>query len=122
MLILTVVGSVIYAFVLFCVYALPVPQLEIIAEREAAKRWEFDVQILDDAGGLHRVMMTLTWADYNLWSADGADEPGKVAEAALSFLLSRTAPAELPAKFDASLARRRFPDDADAVIPRLIRR
>ena len=101
-----------------------VPQIEIIAEREAAKRWEFDVQILDDAGGLHRVMMTLTWADYNLWSADGADEPAKVAEAVLWFLLhpSRSCPSALPAKFDASLARRKFPDDADAVIPTLIRR
>lgn len=98
-----------------------VPQIEIIAEREAPKRWEFDVQILDDAGGLRRVQMTLSWADYNLWSADGADEPSKVAEAALYFMIQRAGVDDIPAKFDASHARRKSPD-ADQVIPSMIRR
>jgi hypothetical protein len=41
--------------------------------------------------------------------------------AVVEFLLSRLGLADLPAKVDASVARRRFPD-ADAEIPRLIRR
>jgi hypothetical protein len=98
-----------------------VSQVEIIAEREGPKRWEFDMQTLDDAGGLRRVTMTLGWADYNLWSSDGSDAPAKVAEAALLFLMKRGAPDGIPSKFDASFARRKFPD-ADEVIPKLIRR
>ncbi len=39
----------------------------------------------------------------------------------LRFVLSHLDPTELPDQFDASLARRRFPD-ADAEIPKLIER
>ena len=52
--------------------------------------------------------------------ADGSDPPAHVAEAALRFMLDRLRPAELPAKFDLSLARRRLPH-ADREIPGLIR-
>lgn len=95
------------------------PQLEIIAERDQPGGWAFDAQVLDDAGGLHRIMLTLSWADYNLWSRDGSAEPQQVAAAVLWFLLSKQSPAELREQYDAALARKQFPD-ADEQIPALI--
>jgi hypothetical protein len=97
------------------------PQIEIISEQERPGHWRFEVQALDDAGTLRRHTVTLSWADYNLWSTDGGDEPSRVADAVMNFMLSRLGADAIPAKFDASLARRRFAD-ADQVIPTLIGR
>jgi hypothetical protein len=96
-----------------------VSQIEIISEHEHPGYWRFEVQVLDDAGTLRRHTLTLSWADYNLWSQDGSDEPSRVADAVMNFLLAREGPATLPIKLDASFARRRF-SDADRVIPTLI--
>lgn len=106
------------------------PQVEIVSERELPsaetssgfrgfRGWEFDCQILADDGSLHAVTMRLSWADYNLWSPGGSDEPSKVAEAALGFLLTKIKPAEVRAKFDAARVRVQFPD-ADEKIPAMI--
>ncbi len=95
------------------------PQIEIISEQEHGKAWQFLVQVLDDEGNLRKHTVTLSWADYNLWSPDGGDEPVKVAEAVMLFLISRLGAAGIDAKIEASIARRKFPD-ADAAIPTLI--
>jgi hypothetical protein len=97
-----------------------VAQVEILSEDEVQGGWEFFAQVLDDDGTLSQHRVTLRWADYNLWSADGSDQPAKVVEAVLDFLLSRITPNQLQAKFDASTVRRRFPD-ADDAIPTFIR-
>ena len=96
-------------------------QIEIISEKEFAGGWAFDVQVLDDAGALSKHRVTLSWADYNLWSADGADEPARVIEAVMLFVSSQTPPHDLAEKFDASTIRRRFAE-ADLRIPKMIRR
>lgn len=98
-----------------------VAQVEIIREEELAGGWTFAVQVLDEDGALHRYTLRLSWADYNLWSPHGADEPGRVAEAVLSFLLSRSPAENLRRSFDASIARRMHAD-ADQRIPSLIGR
>ena len=86
---------------------------EIITEHEEAGGWLYEFQSVTEESG------ELSWVDYNHWSASGSDNPQKVAEAVLGFLLSRLAIAELPDRFDASLARRRF-GDADETIPKMI--
>ena len=96
-------------------------QVEIISEQELPGAWRFEAQVLDDQGQLSPHRITMAWADYNLWSADGADEPGAVVEAAVLFMLSRMPARELTVKFDVSIARRKFAD-ADDVIPQMIRR
>jgi len=96
-------------------------QVEILSEQERPGHWRYQVQVLDDAGVLRQHTLTLSWADYNLWSSDGSEAPSRVADAALNFLLSREAAPALPAKFDCSLARRRHAE-ADRVIPTLIGR
>jgi hypothetical protein len=98
-----------------------VAQVEIISEQECSGHWRFEVQVLDDQAILRRHTVTLAWADYNLWSQDGADEPARVVDAVMGFLLSRDRAGALPGKFDASMTRRRFAD-ADTVIPTLIGR
>lgn len=95
-------------------------QVEIISESEEAAGWRFDAQILDEAGALHMCSMTLSWADYNLWSGTGADEPAAVAEAVLTFLVGHDGTDGLRPTFDASLARRLHPG-ADREIPGFIR-
>ena len=95
---------------------------EIVSEREGPGGWFFEVQIIGvPEGSLRTVTLALSWPDYSHWTPDGADTASAVAEAVMGFLLERIAPDELPGRFDASLARRRFPD-ADERIPSLIRR
>ncbi len=95
---------------------------EILSERKQGAGWSFSVAT---AGGGQcrgrRLTLRLAWADYNHLSADGGDPPHRVAEAVLRFLLGRSGAEAIPQRFDASLARRRF-SDADAEIPKLIRR
>ncbi|TVQ52743.1 MAG: hypothetical protein EA377_09605 [Phycisphaerales bacterium] len=95
-------------------------QIEILSEEVAENGWRFQLQVLDDAGGLRRYAVSLAWVDYNHWSPDGADAPAAVAEAALRCLLDCAAPSmEVPERFDASVVRRMVPD-ADAEIVRRI--
>ncbi len=97
-----------------------VAQVEILSESESTSYWQFDVQILDDRGTLTRHIVRLSWADYNLWSAGGADSPDRVVEAAVQFLVAHKLPSELPDHFDASVARRIIAE-ADDRIPQFIR-
>lgn len=97
-----------------------VAQVEILSETECSSCWQFEVQILDAHGALTRHDVRLSWADYNLWSADGTDPPDRVVEAAVQFLLSHTAASDLPGNFDVSVARRMF-SGADERIPQFIR-
>jgi hypothetical protein len=94
-------------------------QVEIVSEDEGAAGWTFGAQVLDEAGGLRRHDVSLSWADYNHWSGSGQDEPARVATAVIHFLLARLPAGELRPAFDASIARRLFPE-ADRIIPTLI--
>lgn len=95
--------------------------VEILDEQEVKEGWSFTAQVLDGAGDVSRLKVRLSWADYNLWSPNGADPPADVVGAAIEFLLERVSLDELPASFDASIARRRCMD-ADDGIPVLITR
>ena len=83
--------------------------------------WAFGAQLIDEQGTLHAMKLTLSWADYNLWSPDGADEPQRVAEAVLLYLASQSPEKGFPPSLDASLVRRMYPE-ADRQIPKYIRR
>lgn len=95
--------------------------VEILSEQETPGGWSFRAQIMGTDSVLRHHRITLSWADYNLWSPDGTDEPARVAEAVLAFLLSRVGPGEIRDRFDAAVLRRRF-SDADDLIPTLIAR
>jgi len=96
-------------------------QIEILSEHEIPTGWVFDAHFLTESGDLQPIALRLSWADYNLWSPDGADEPYKVAEAVLSYLAAMTPLVEIRPKLEASQLRRMF-DDADDALPNYIRR
>ena len=92
------------------------PPFEIVSETEMGDGWFFEVRLAERPAVL---TLRLSWADYDLWSADGTDAPHAVATAVIRFLLSHTPAADLPEQIDASTARRRYPG-ADERIPGLI--
>lgn len=97
------------------------PESWIERETEDHDGWTFHLRIAAEPGDPPSPRtLRLAWADYDLWSTDGADPPHTVALAVIEFLLSRLKPSDLPDRIDASTTRRRFPD-ADTQIPRLIR-
>ncbi|HWB19936.1 MAG TPA: hypothetical protein VG711_06520 [Phycisphaerales bacterium] len=95
--------------------------VEVLAERETGSGWEFDMQVMNARGELERSTVRMGWADYNLWSPSGSDEPWKVAEAVVEFWIERSADEALPKSFDASLLRRKW-GDADIEVPKRIGR
>jgi hypothetical protein len=99
-----------------------VSDVQIERETEDHGGWTFRLRIIAGAAGQPSLRtLRLAWADYDLWSADGADPPHAVAAAVVEFLLARLGLSDLPPRIDASIARRQFPG-ADDEIPKLIRR
>ena len=96
-----------------------VADIEVVSEREASAGWRFEVEVRESEADSRRLTVVLAWADYNLWSASGSDEPAAVVTAAVRFLIDRSGCEGLKERFDAALIRRLHPD-ADGVIPGLI--
>ncbi len=94
-------------------------QIRVLQEEASARGWAFQVAVRHEAAreSIHRI--TLSWADYDLWSPGGSDPPARVVEAAVRFLIDHLGGETLPASFDASIARRRVAG-ADQSIPRMI--
>ncbi|MFO0873351.1 MAG: hypothetical protein U0575_05205 [Phycisphaerales bacterium] len=98
--------------------------VQILSERALPNGLAFQASVRETerAPALARsIEVRLHWADYNLWSIDGADAPERVAAAVLRFAASRVALADLPESFDASTLRRRHAD-ADETIAGHLRR
>lgn len=93
--------------------------VQILNERETPVGLSFRVALREGAS-TRSIEVRMHWADYNLWSPDGADPPERVATAAVRLLCSRVELAELPETFDAATLRRRFAD-ADSAISALLR-
>jgi hypothetical protein len=89
--------------------------IEILTETEAERGWRFTAQAVQPDGALLPLTMELSWADYDFWCPDGTAPPAVVAECALRLILERRGDRPLPARLDASHARRLHPD-ADRVI------
>ena len=95
--------------------------VEVVSETEDQRGWSFQLRIGEGASDDVTRTLRLSWADYNVWSDDGGDQPQAVAKAVALFLLSRMTASNVPATIDASTARRLFPG-ADDEIPKLIER
>ncbi|MEQ9455457.1 MAG: hypothetical protein RLN76_12800 [Phycisphaeraceae bacterium] len=93
------------------------PEVEIGPETQSDTRWHYDVTVFDQ-GKTHRYEVSLSFADYDLWSR-GSKPPSKVVHAAFTFLLERESPAEIMSKFDCSVIRRYFPE-VDGDLPKRI--
>ena len=94
--------------------------VELLAEREAPQAWEYDAQVLTGSGTLERRVLSLSWADYQMWVPDGAIPPSRVAEAVLRFVALNAESFQGLERIDASIARRKI-RGADAAIGALLR-
>ncbi len=75
-------------------------RVEVISEREEENGWKFSVMF-----GKQECELSLSWADYNLWSPDGTLPPANIADAVIRVMLDH-GPPEVPVRLDASLLRR----------------
>ncbi len=91
--------------------------IHIGTETETGQAWSYDVRV-EESGVTHQFRVTLSWADYDLWS-HGRVPPERVVRAAFAFLLSRESAQSILAKFDCSVIRRYFPD-CDRELPGFI--
>ncbi len=85
------------------------PVIEVQQETETVRGWSYVVRI--DRAGVPDTehLVTLSWADHEYWCG-GMLPPSKLIESILRFLASRESERPIPARFDASTARRWFPD------------
>jgi len=92
-------------------------EIEIGEETDGQNQWAYPVRIFSN-GQTHEYQVTLSWADYDLWSR-GRVAPSEVVERAFEFLLQREPPTAIMGKFDCSVIRRYFPE-VDEELPRMI--
>jgi len=85
-----------------------VTRIRIETETEIAAGWTF-VALLGVEPDPRRCRVSLSWADYDLWSG-GDVAPEEVVRAVLEFVLERRSAAEVPERFDAALVRRWYRD------------
>lgn len=88
----------------------PMPEVEIVAQEEQPGCWMFSIRAGGEDSPLHR--LRLAWSDYDLLSPGGDASPERVAAAVFRFLAACPQLAPLPARLDASWARR-LAADAD---------
>ena len=91
------------------------PQVEIISEHEQPRGWTFQVKILTRDGSIRQHQLALSWADYNHWSSEGIDPPSAVAEAVMTFLVSRAELASQSGAIDAATIRRQYAGADEAI-------
>lgn len=79
--------------------------IRVVTETESPNGWRFVIAAprADSTAGEHE--MTLAWVDYEFWS-HGMHSPSRVAEAVVGAVIGAQPERELPARFDASTARR----------------
>ena len=93
------------------------PTIEIGTETESPNQWAYVVAVRDGSV-THDYRVTLSWADYDLWS-HGRVAPQRVVKAAFEFLLAREPAGEILGRFDCSVIRRYFPE-VDRELPGML--
>jgi len=93
------------------------PEIEIGTETEGANQWRYAVRVFE-GGRRFDYSVTLSWADYDLWS-HGRVAPERVVRALFAYLLRNEPAANIKSQFDCSVVRRFFPD-IDAELPKMI--
>lgn len=93
------------------------PQINVKSETEGSNHWAYDVCV-DDGDDHFEYRVTLSWADYDLWSR-GRVAPEKVVHAAFEYLLERESAGSILSQFDCSVIRRYFPE-VDRELPGLV--
>lgn len=85
--------------------------IRVLTETESGRGWTFRAIVPADApspgspGASTEIDLSLSWVDYEYWS-HGSKSPSYIAEIVLRALLEAQPERPLPARFDASTARR----------------
>jgi hypothetical protein len=87
-----------------------VARATVQSETETPSGWTFRIAVEHAAGPTTEHSVTMSWVDYNYWSPGGSVAPERIAAWIAGFVADRKTPGTLPARFDASTARRWFPD------------
>ena len=82
-------------------------EIEIVTESEQGSSWLYAVRVFE-GGRTHEYDVTLSFADYDLWSR-GRVAPSRVVEAAFEYLLDQEPASSIMSRFDCSVIRRYFP-------------
>jgi hypothetical protein len=90
--------------------------IEIGQETESRSHWTYEVRVFD--GRIHLFRVSLSFADYDLWS-HGRVPPSRVVEAVFEFLLQNEPADQILPKFDCSTVRRHF-QSLDTELPGLL--
>ncbi len=89
----------------------PVAKIIVETEEETDVGWHFVISIGNDGDPevSRTVILTMSWADYDLWSAGGR-KPSDVATDVIAFAVaqSKRGILDLRDRFDASIVRRQF--------------
>ena len=93
------------------------PQVHIQTETDVPQGWRYVVEIAHDDGSRTAHRLRLAWVDHNHWAGERPIPPSRVAHALIEALVAVGRP--LPARFDASTARRWLPDLDDQIAERL---
>ncbi len=93
-------------------------EIEIKKETRHDRKWEYEAEITDQ-GSRYVFHITLNWAEYNHWCKSGDEQPQRVVEALLRFLLEREPASAIMSRFDCAIVRRFFPE-VDERLPRMI--
>lgn len=91
--------------------------IEIKTEEDSPRGWRFRVLVEVDQTR-RELTVTLSWSDYDHWS-HGRIAPERVAQAAVSYLLSRDPENPVDGDFDCAVIRRRFPE-VDRELPAML--
>jgi hypothetical protein len=89
--------------------------IEVHSEQETGHGWSYQARIVRDSGQESAHAVTLAWVDHEHWTG-GALPPSRVVEALLRFLLEREEEHPIPPKFDASTARRWYPEVDEGLV------
>lgn len=92
--------------------------IEVRTETEVQTGWEYHIRITRPGREATDHQVRLAWVDHDHWSG-GTKAPSKVIEAVVEAVLRADPGRELPARFDASTARRWVPT-LDETLSRLL--
>ena len=92
------------------------PEINIGQETENSNSWTYDVSV-NDSGSTYNYIVTLNFADYELWSG-GSIPPSRVVHKAIIFLLNNEPASAIMSKFDCAVIRRYFPN-VDKELPKI---
>jgi hypothetical protein len=83
--------------------------IDIQTEQDIPRGWTYHVVVRHEGGPQTEHEVRLAWVDHDHWSG-GRCPPSKVIEALFAVLIEHEGERPIPLRFDASTARRWFPD------------